>query len=317
MYRFAPLVAVLFVAVSCSSASNDSDVTPTTPETTNGSAAAITPTTAPIAVQITEDEIYSLGTPGPDDDAIATQKLDVYAPTKPGSWPVVAMIHGFSGSKADLSRLAIAVADRGAVVYVADYREQRPSTAAPELACLARFISATAEEYGGDPDRATLVGWSFGAMTGVVHALGGDGPLPAECTSQAESVVYDTFVGIAGAYSEGEDTLSGDPDAPSVIDPDLTNSEFRAYFTPGGLLGLNISLHIHLVHGDQDEDVPPQDSQDFYASLSRAGYDAAITVIEADHFAPVFLAWNEAGTLLPSQDIEAGWTTVDIITSEG
>ena len=48
--------------------------------------------TIPLPVEITRDLAYT-----------STQMLDVYAPTEPGPWPVVVILHGMGEAKAKVA----------------------------------------------------------------------------------------------------------------------------------------------------------------------------------------------------------------------
>jgi dipeptidyl aminopeptidase/acylaminoacyl peptidase len=50
-------------------------------------------------------------------------------------------------------------------------------------------------------------------------------------------------------------------------------------------LGENPSLQVELIHGDADQEVPLDFSQDFETALEEEGYDTRLEVVQgADHF---------------------------------
>jgi acetyl esterase/lipase len=108
----------------------------------------------------------------------ARQRLDVYAPSSrmPGR-PVVVFFYGGSwdsGAKADYAWVGRALADRGYVAVVADYRLY-PAVVWPaflkDSALAVRWARDHASEYGGDASRLVLMGHSAGAYNAVDLAL--------------------------------------------------------------------------------------------------------------------------------------------------
>jgi len=108
--------------------------------------------------------------------------LDVYAPTKTGSLPVVVMLHGGDGDKADQREYARRVADLGFVVFVPTWGRAGASAAdvswhdyflatESQVACAIEFARAHATEYGGDPAPMIVFGHSGGASIGAQVAF--------------------------------------------------------------------------------------------------------------------------------------------------
>jgi acetyl esterase/lipase len=131
--------------------------------------------------------------------------LDVYRPPGDSSnLPVVLMIHGCCGDRADLGHLPPAIAMAGAVVYNADWSGVKPGVtyrqAYAEVACAVGYARSTATRYGGDPRRVTLFGWSDGAMAAAVVAAGGLSLSDPGCRSKRGPDRPDGLVGVAGYY---------------------------------------------------------------------------------------------------------------------
>jgi acetyl esterase/lipase len=173
-----------------------------------------TPTATPVptpSVVVTRDLAYESSNP-----VLTPGKLDVYAPVKAGSWPLVVMFHGGGNNKGDLSEHARKVADLGFVVFSATWgagMQGRVPTHDEGLAihsqaaCAVEFARAHAPEYGGDPATMVVFGHSAGANTGALVAfarpeptagcLGGPtlGPIDALVTWEGDWVLQTTFMG--------------------------------------------------------------------------------------------------------------------------
>jgi acetyl esterase/lipase len=133
--------------------------------------------------------------------------LDVHRPSvneAPEPLPVVVQVHGCCGDRADLTKLAEAMASRGSVVFNVDWSGMDADARYPEaygdVACAVRFARTHAAHYGGDPQRVALLGWSDDALGAAVVALRGDAFESAPCTVKVGSAVPDLLVGVAGFY---------------------------------------------------------------------------------------------------------------------
>ncbi len=191
------------------------------------------------------------------------QKLDVYAPTEPGPWPVVVVNHGGFQSKDNTIYTSFAdeLAGRGTVVFVPERRS--PCSTLYECvenngmdllevyeswACGVRFVRESAADYGGDGGTVTVFGHGY---AGLDTALIGDdlqqlweefasnrgGPPPqTDCLAAGDSAHVDTFIGYGGDFHFYERLSESDP-------------ELWELTSPFGLIGRNPSLLVHLVHG--------------------------------------------------------------------
>ncbi|QCK85389.1 alpha/beta hydrolase [Phreatobacter aquaticus] len=108
----------------------------------------------------------------------ARHKLDIYAPPRDGTRrPVVLFIYGgswSSGSKETYGFVGQALAARGFVTVIADYRlvpEVRFPGFVEDGALALRFIRQSIATYGGDPQRISVLGHSAGAYNAVMLAL--------------------------------------------------------------------------------------------------------------------------------------------------
>ena len=106
------------------------------------------------------------------------QKLDVYRPSgASASAPVVVVIYGGSwnsGSKSDYTFLGKALASRGFVAMIIDYRlvpEVRFPAFLEDCARAVVWAHDNAAQFGGDPSRLFVFGHSAGAYNAVMVAL--------------------------------------------------------------------------------------------------------------------------------------------------
>ena len=138
---------------------------------------------------------------GPD----ARQALDVYTPVAaapPGGWPVVVFFYGGSwndGERADYGFVGAALAARGVLTLIADYRLY-PAVRYPEFLRASALALAWgfdhAGQLGGNPKRVFVMGHSAGGYNAAMLALdprwlAPTGHTPAELAG---------WVGLAGPY---------------------------------------------------------------------------------------------------------------------
>jgi acetyl esterase/lipase len=194
-------------------------------------------------------------------------KLDVYIPRRRlAHAPVAVFIYGGSwqsGEKALYRFVGVALASRGIVTVIADYRVY-PQVVYPEFlrdnAEAVAFAKRHAADWGGDPDRLFLIGHSAGAYNAVMLAtdprwLAGVGLDPRRDIAGV--------VGLAGPYDFlplRDNTLkvifgpeSGRPDTQPInhIDPDAPP--------------------MRLVAGDRDTVVDPGNSIRMAAAVQARG----------------------------------------------
>jgi len=105
-------------------------------------------------------------------------KLDVYAPEQRGApAPVVFFIYGGGwnrGERSDYQFVGRALASRGFVVVIADYRlvpEVRYPEFLEDSASALKWVQDNIASYGGDTNRLFLAGHSAGAYNAVMLAL--------------------------------------------------------------------------------------------------------------------------------------------------
>jgi acetyl esterase/lipase len=136
------------------------------------------------------------------------QHLDVYAPKKAANRPVVIFFYGGSwtkGSKADYRFVGAALAERGFVAVVPDYRLY-PVVTFPAFcedgARALRWVEAHVQEFGGDPHRIVLMGHSAGAQIAAFVAF--NHAFDEKAGADPHSIVG--LVGLSGPYALVPDT---------------------------------------------------------------------------------------------------------------
>ena len=196
------------------------------------------------------------------------QRLDVYAPrTAKGRAPLAVFFYGGSwdsGRRQDYNWVGHALAARGFVTIVADYRLY-PEVKYPDFladsAQAVRWACDNAGRYGGDPARIVLVGHSAGAYNAAMLAfdgryLTGAGVNPRQVKAMA---------GLSGPY----DFLPLQGDITHRIfgeTADLPGTQPAAYVTAA-------SPPAFLATGDADDMVWPKNTVALARSLRAAGVE--------------------------------------------
>ncbi len=135
----------------------------------------------------------------------ARQQLDIYRPARaapPGGWPVVVFFYGGSwnrGQRGDYAFVGEALASRGILTLVADYRLY-PQVRYPDFLrdCAAALAWGLghAGELGGNPKRVFVMGHSAGAYNAAMLALDARW---LKATRHAPRELAG-FIGLAGPY---------------------------------------------------------------------------------------------------------------------
>ncbi|MFZ2648769.1 MAG: alpha/beta hydrolase, partial [Burkholderiaceae bacterium] len=137
--------------------------------------------------------------------ALPRQRLDVYAPAQAGprgGHPVLVFFYGGSwnrGERADYRFVGEALASRGVLTLVADYRlypEVRYPDFLADCALALAYALAEASRLGGNPQRVFVMGHSAGAYNAAMLALDASrlaptGHSPGELAG---------WIGLAGPY---------------------------------------------------------------------------------------------------------------------
>ena len=212
--------------------------------------------------------------------------LDVHVPRGARMAPVIVTLHGCCGDRHDLTALAHALAGEGAVVFNASWREASGPGRYPgsyqRAACAVRFARARARQYGGDPSRVTLVGWSDGGLLAAVVGNGADDH-GGECDAPEGAEWPEAVVAIGGflGWPVGD---GGTVDPAYVTDETIRFFGGRPEEVPQAWsrgnayaqLGRRPGLEFRLVVGADDE--LADDSRRFAEAAGRAGHPVSVAV---------------------------------------
>lgn len=249
-------------------------------------------------VESTVDIVYAEG-------ALA----DVYAPTERGPWPIIVAAHGGYADKRQMTALAEAISEQGAVVYTPSLPPGTLPTldTIEHLACVVRYARTTAADHGGDGDRVTIVGFSLGAYAGSLVALSGDDHQTSGCVADTNSARADAFVGYEGPY----DWAINDEHPNNLPALEQSDPEVWRTFNPYAQIGRTPEPTVRLIQGvDNDvriNDIEPYVAENFHRTLAEAGYDVELVLIDgAPHAigAPGFPQWE--AIISHTMDIASG-----------
>ena len=230
-----------------------------------------------------------------------TQDIRVFRPDGEGSWPIVMAYHGSNGSSRQMIELGRRLAAEGLVVFAPDVRtdvstEQGIVDVANDSECAYRYVRTVAPGLGGDLHRpVTFVGWSFGANFALQGGLDEQlDPSRRFISCFTDAPRPDVVVALSGCHYEFQGR-------PSTL---LDRNEWG-----------NPDAHLLLAAGADDTVCPAEQSERMAAELRTRGYTVQYELLQgADHFAPVFLAAGDGGTV-PAPDAAAGDRTVQLITA--
>jgi acetyl esterase/lipase len=240
-------------------------------------------TIPPIGYARTRDVAY-----GPD----PRQRLDVYRPCHPDRQPATVVVFFYGGSwqagfKADYRFVGQALASRGFVCVVPDYRIY-PQVKFPAFvedgARAVRWTRDHVADFGGDPRRIFLMGHSAGAQIAALLTLDrhylADAGLP-------EGVIRGTAA-LSGTYDfqpgPGTYAVFDMPNPDAKPDPRIEAVTFAIGPAPPMLL----------IHGLADDVVLPSNTASLASHLRAAGSDVSvITYPDRGHIGVALaLAWS-------------------------
>jgi len=261
------------------------------------------------------------------DDGDPMHVLDVYLPEgADGPLPVLFAIHGGDGSKKDLHGLAGYFVQNGYAAVLPQIRhksEPNRPLLLQDAFCSLAWAHANADEYGFDPQRVIVFGYSIGGLLGAnlgtvddpsqflegcPHSLPESSWVQGVATYAAVlntpeaclSAGWCQFGAAAGnGRSLGEisaifEELSNVPPSDWLNSGELSQ-EARSFAQAAPLSWLDGSEPpFLLIHGAVDEMVPPGESEAFASRLQDAGVEAELLLLPGAGHNPPFMEMCEA-----------------------
>lgn len=212
-------------------------------------------------------------------------KLDVYTPMAPGPHPTVLHIHGggwTGGTRESVVLRMLPYLEMGFAVVNVGYRLARVSEApgaVEDCRCALAWVAKNAKEYGLDPNRIVVIGYSAGGhlalTTGMLTAEAGfdrgcAGPAPKPAAIVNWYGITDVVDLLEGANSRGYAVtwLGSRPDRVEVARRLSPLKYVRKDLPP-----------ILTIHGDADPVVPYQHGTTLHAALQKAGAATELVTI--------------------------------------
>jgi len=277
------LVASLVLILGCSGGAGSVTSVKETPEASTTVATASTTSPTIETTTTTTSTIDTTTTTAPSIAAIdPLPGAEVGIPEGEGRFPGVVLVHGGAwlvGSPAAIKSLAIYLTDNGYLTVNASYHLSQQSPGFPaaidDIACAVRYAASHPRSDG----TVVVIGHSAGAHIGSLVALTGD-RYGDDCPYPGTGVP-ERFVGLAGPYDIARLgpimlTFFGSTPEESPEDWQAGNPQLQ--------VGENPALRTLLIHGDLDQVVPADFSENFFNALDGTDADVAILVLEGvDH----------------------------------
>ncbi len=220
-------------------------------------------------------------------------KLDLYLPDSAGSAPLLVFVHGGgweAGSKAGMPLGGLV--ERGFAVASLDFR---PASKAPfpgqvhEIKAAVRFLRAAAKQYGYDANRIGIIGVSSGGhLAAMVGTTNGDPELEGSLGDHmGESSAVQAIVSYFGAANLTTILAQSTPFGLGVREPALTrllgslpkdNEPAARKASPVFYVDAR-DPPLLMLHGDQDPQMPINQSHELEGSYERQGAAAELIVV--------------------------------------
>ena len=225
-------------------------------------------------------------------------RLDIYRPEKvEGRLPLIVSIHGgawLGGSKDGCP--AVPFVTKGYAVASINYRLSQHTVFPAQIEdCKAaiRWLRANATKYQIDPDRIGVWGASAGGhlvamlgVTGSVKELEGTGG-NLDQSSRVQCVV-DWFGPSDLLTMAGSHDTPGSPESRLISGAVQENKEKARNASPVTYVSKD-SAPFLIMHGDQDNVVPPGQSEELAAALKKAGVEVTLQIVPGNgHGGPGF-----------------------------
>lgn len=208
--------------------------------------------------------------------------MDVYFPESGGPWPVLLYVHGGGwrhGDKSEAGMFAQLMTSQGYLVVSINYRLYPPANfpaMIQDVKCAVRSLRANAGQYNLDPNRIGAAGVSAGghlvALLGTTdQSAGWDVGEYLEQSSRVQAVIP-----MAGVMDLSRDFPNADIETMKRVgfgEYNVAEASPITHVTPDDPPFL-------LIHGEQDELVPVEQSQLMYERLLQANVPAQIVIVK-------------------------------------
>lgn len=210
-----------------------------------------------------------------------------------GERPIVVFVYGggwTDGSTGQFARYALAFAAAGWIAIECSYRladEARFPAQVVDVHAALDWVGTHADEFGGDADRLAIAGHSAGAHLAALASLTRDHPTLTPSSRSASPPSIGAVAGISGVYDFDSSADSREDFADRLADHDAERpigTQRRLASPVAHVSAAEPASPTLLLHGSDDEVVPPAQSERYRAVLEDA--DATVeleTVPDGDH----------------------------------
>lgn len=208
-------------------------------------------------------------------------KADIYQPDGAGQHPAVLLIHGggwMAGNKGELEWFGNNLAANGMVAISIDYRLVNENTTAnaqyADIKNALQAIIRNPEYLRVDTDRIAVLGGSAGGHLAAMLATEPNTPLKAAVLLWSPTNLVD----VSNVSAQGKQILHQYFQHSPQID--------KAAFSPYLRLNPSMCKNWLLIHGDQDELVPPSQSTAMQSKLEAFGVQSKLIMLPGMSHAP-------------------------------
>lgn len=239
--------------------------------------------------------LFAAGCAGPTalDDVVYDDRfgdqgtLDLFLPDGGGPAPAVMFIHGGLFRSGDKSEYRDAAARLAASGYVAATINHRLAPGAPFPAavhdawCALAFLRAGADDYGIEPERIAVVGYSSGGYLAAMLGVGAPDPA-ADCAAGVTGPPA-AVAANAGPYDLGK--LAGRAEVRAFVGGTLDEVPERYALASPALRVSPGAPPFLLVHGEFDFVIPPEQETLMREALVAQGNDVrSLELFDPGHF---------------------------------
>jgi acetyl esterase/lipase len=220
-------------------------------------------------------------------------RLDLYTPESGAGAPLIVWIHGGAWENGNKSAMPLAaVIERGFAVATLDFS---PASKAPfpgqvhEIKAAIRFLRAQAKQYGYEASRIAIAGASSGAhLAALVGTSNGDRELEGALGDhRAESSAVQAIVSYFAATNLTTILAQSTPFGLGVREPALKRLLGAAPKDADAVARLASPVYhvdrndppLLLFHGDQDPQMPINQSHELEGAYEQHGVDAELVVV--------------------------------------